>query len=298
MKVVARKACPVPDLFAEHVQAGFSVWPDNMHGDPGIKRTSFRCDDLNRNYYTPVEVAYAVHNALAYADKYVWMWAESFDPWHARMMVYDQPGKWTWQAVPPAFMQALADGRKDKVPVPPARDLSQTGRKWTAAELGPIDDETVFKGLWDKYTFVQDLPRLWRFHTDPRKVGTRWGWASPSLDHRSWPLLRIMALWDEQGVGGYLGDAWYRTWYEAPQLPAGKHVYLAFGSVDESAWVYVNGKLCGVHDINPDIGYQERFVVDVTKALHPGQANLIAVKVRNTIGVGGIWRNVKLVSDK
>lgn len=298
MKGVAMKASSVPKLFAEHVQAGFAVWPDNWHGDPGIKRTSFRTDDLTRNYYTPAEVAYAVHNALAYTDKYVWMWAESFDPWNARAMVYSEPGKWTWQPVPAEFMQALAQGRQEQVPAPPARDLSATVRKWTAAELGPIDDETVFKGLWDKYEFVQDLPLRWRFHTDPRRAGERLGWASPSFDHHGWPMLRIVALWDEQGYAGYLGDAWYRVWYTAPAIPPGKRVYLAFGSVDESAWVYVNGRLCGVHDIAPDVGYQERFVVDVTGALKPGQANLIAVKVRNTIGVGGIWRNVKLVTGR
>lgn len=295
MKVLAMKASPVPQLFAKHVQAGFAVWPDNWHGDPGIQRTSFRCDDLDRNYYTPAELAYAIHNALAYSDKYVWQWAESFDPWNARAMVFQDAGQWEWQPVPEAFMQALAEGRKAVVPPPPARDLGQVGRKWTAADLGPIDDETVFAGLWEQYQFVVDLPLRWRFQTDDRGMGEERGWASPAFDHRSWPLLRIRALWDEQGYAGYMGYAWYRLWFEAPDLPRGRRVYLVFGSVDESAWVYVNGKLCGVHDIDPDVGYQERFLIDVTPALRPGQRNLIAVRVRNTIGVGGIWRGVKLV---
>jgi hypothetical protein len=294
----AMKASPVPKLFAQHVQAGFAVWPDNWHGDPGIQRTSFRCDDLTRNYYTPAELAYVVHNALAYSDKYVWQWAESFDPWNARAMVYDAPGKWAWQPVPEAFMQALGDGRKASVPVPPVRDLGQTGRKWKAADLGPIDDETVFKGLWDKYQSIADLPLRWRFQTDPDDAGLEHGWAQPRFDHRQWPMLRILALWDEQGYAGYLGYAWYRTWYRAPELPPGKRICLAFGSVDESAWVYVNGKLCGGHDIDPNVGFQERFLVDVTGALKPGESNLIAVRVRNTMGVGGIWRNVKLVVAK
>jgi hypothetical protein len=298
MKSVAMKASPVPRLFADHVQAGFAVWPDNWHGDPGIKRTSFRCDDLERNYYTPVELAYAVHNALAYADKYVWQWAESFDPWNARAMVFDEPGKWTWQSVPEAFMEALGEGRKASVATPPARDLGPTMRQWKAADLGPVDDETVFAGLWDQYRFVADLPLRWRFRTDPEDAGAHRGWASRDFDHRQWPLLRIRALWDEQAYAGYLGYAWYRVWCEAPQLPPGKRAYLVFGSVDESAWVHVNGRLCGVHDTDPDVGFQERFLVDVTGALRPGQRSLIAVRVRNTIGVGGIWRNVKLVTER
>lgn len=292
------KASAAPDRFAKHVQAGFVVWPDNWHGDPGYKRTSFRCDDLNANYYTPAELAYALHNALAYSDKYVWQWAESFDPWNARAMVFQEEKKWEWQPVPEVFMQALAEGRKNTVPPPPVRDLSHTGRQWTAAELGPIDDETVFAGLWDRYQFVADLPLHWRFQTDVRDVGKNKGWTSPDFDHRAWPLLRIRALWDEQGYAGYLGYAWYRVWYQAPDLPPGKRALLAFGSVDESAWVYVNGTLCGVHDIEPDVGFQERFLVDVTRALKPGRNNLIAVRVGNTIGVGGVWRGVKLVVER
>lgn len=298
MKTVAMRASSAPQAFAAHVQAGFAVWPDNMHGDPGINRTSFRCNDLTANYYTPAEVAYAVHNSLAYSDKYVWMWAETFDVWHARARVFSEAGKWAWEAVPPEFMQALAAGRQARVAVPPVRDLSKTVRKWTAADLGPIDDDTVFKGLWEQYTPLGDLPRRWRFQVDPERQGESRGWSTSGFDHRAWPWLRILALWDEQGYAAYQGDAWYRTWYRPPQLPAGKRLYLAFGSVDESAWVYVNGTLCGVHDIDPDVGYQQRFLVDVTDALRPGQNNLLAVKVRNTIGVGGIWRNVKLVAER
>ncbi|MFA6108447.1 MAG: hypothetical protein WDA75_06730 [Candidatus Latescibacterota bacterium] len=296
MKQIAKRASSVPDRFGRHVQAGFAVWPDNWHGSPRIGRRSFRPDDLSRNYYLPDELAYALHSALAYSDRYVWVWAESLDLWNRRAMVYDDAGEMTWLPVPDAFLAALTGGRAEEVPAVPWRDSSAATRAVTAKDLGPVDDQTVFGDLWAEHRFLADLPVEWRFATDPDNQGVKRGWAKQRLDDRTWSTLRIGALWDEQGYGGWTGYAWYRLGWSPPALPEGQRLFLAFGAVDESAWVYVNGKLCGVHDINPHVGYKERFLVEVTDQLKPGTTNLIAVRVGNQHGVGGIWRTVKLVA--
>ena len=42
----------------------------------------------------------------------------------------------------------------------------------------------------------------------------------------------------------------------------------------------------------------DRFEVDVTPYVKPGERNLIAVRVEDTTGVAGIWKPVKLVTPK
>jgi hypothetical protein len=91
---------------------------------------------------------------------------------------------------------------------------------------------------------------------------------------------------------------WYRIKVDIPNSAKSKKLFLAFGAVDEAAYVYVNGKLAGFHDIDPHKGYIERFIVDVTRSIKPGEINSIAIKVKNMYGVGGIWRGVKLISAR
>ncbi|HTV62334.1 MAG TPA: beta-galactosidase [Verrucomicrobiae bacterium] len=57
---------------------------------------------------------------------------------------------------------------------------------------------------------------------------------------------------------------------------------LNFGRIDDTGWVYVNGKSVG-HTTDWSLPYS----FDVTKELHPG-ANVVAVVVRNDSGGGGI----------
>jgi len=57
---------------------------------------------------------------------------------------------------------------------------------------------------------------------------------------------------------------------------------LNFGRIDDTGWVYVNGKSVG-HTTDWSLPYS----FDVTKELHPG-ANVVAAVVRNDSGGGGI----------
>ena len=74
-------------------------------------------------------------------------------------------------------------------------------------------------------------------------------------------------------------------------------MYLAFGAVDEQALVYVNGELAGRHELGPE-GWTVPFEIEVTAHLRPGERNVIAVRVEDSLGVGGIWKSVKLVTPR
>ena len=122
-------------------------------------------------------------------------------------------------------------------------------------------------------------------------------WEAVSLPH-SWNAL------DGQDGGGdyYRGIGWYRKQVNIPADYANKTIYLKIGAANIRTFVFVNGKLCGVHN-----GGYAAFMYDITGKLNFGQKNTIAIKVDNSNGIacpplsadftffGGITRNVELL---
>lgn len=286
-----------PAAYRKYVQVGFAFWPDQMAGNPLIGRQSFDVKDISQNYYLPEEAAYAANNSLRYADEYVWVWAESLKIWNNTIMVYDQKGLMHFEPLPAGYVDALSNAKSGVIPAP-AKRVGTAPVTVTVKDLGETDDTVVFGDLWNNYTELGDLPINWKFQPDPDDKGQKAGFYKSDFDDSTWPSMRIRDIWDQQGYPELLGFGWYRVEYQAPKTSLIRHIYLAFGAVDEMAYVYVNGKLAGVHDTRPEIGYKERFLIDVTKLLKPDKINIIAVKVKNAIGAGGIWRGVKLISAK
>jgi Glycosyl hydrolases family 2, sugar binding domain/Glycosyl hydrolases family 2, TIM barrel domain len=70
--------------------------------------------------------------------------------------------------------------------------------------------------------------------------------------------------------------AWYRHTFEVPAAWDGLAVTLKFAAVNYVADVWVNGTYLGYHE-----GGYTPFAFDVTRAVHPGESNLIAVRVDN-----------------
>ena len=68
---------------------------------------------------------------------------------------------------------------------------------------------------------------------------------------------------------------------------------LCFGGVDESAWVWLNGKYVGQHDEGPS-GRDRPFRLDITKEANWGKVNQLTVRVLNTELGGGIWKPVSV----
>ena len=102
------------------------------------------------------------------------------------------------------------------------------------------------------------------------------------------------------GWGNESGNGWYRT--ELPLTAARRgraHKYLHFSACDEDTWVYVNGNLLREHSyattgkILSEI-WLAPFVVSLNDAKLRGD-DLLAVRVLNTEGMGGVWKPVHLV---
>lgn len=134
----------------------------------------------------------------------------------------------------------------------------------------------------------------WRLRVDPEQRGREARWFDPDFDDADWQEVEVGRPWGEFGHEDYIGDAWYRREIEVPDVLEGAGVLkLEFLGVDESAWVWVNGRFVGEHDMGP-AGWDVPFSVPVTDEVSFGQANQITVLVRNTTGAGGIWKPVWL----
>ncbi len=152
------------------------------------------------------------------------------------------------------------------------------------------------------------LPGPWRFAWDPDGVGEQQGWFAADFPDADWPETEISAPWEQLPVGqkwraehgaDYDGLAWYRTGFAAPDDLAGRRVRLIFGAVDEACVIWLNGRriLDRPYPFEGDTdSWQKAFEVDITDAVHPGAGNVLAVRVEDNAGAGGIWRPVWLTT--
>ncbi len=180
-----------------------------------------------------------------------------------------------------------------------SRDEVQAVREVAAAAIWPFHKETVSlreRKDWDheiRVTQTIPLPESdWRFRQDPNADGHLQRWYEPGFDDSDWETFRIGAAWEEQGHS-YDGVAWYRRTFELPPRPDQIGAEIAFGGVDEVAWVWVNGQYVGQHDLGTE-GWDKPFVLDVTEALRWGETNQITVRVYDSAYAGGIWKPVSI----
>lgn len=168
--------------------------------------------------------------------------------------------------------------------------------------LGPLDE--MYLALLEDREGVVDLPVEWDFRLDPSSVGEDRQWHLDESDAQ-WDRLTITSWWGDQlepddqdaaEMREYHGDAWYRTWFDKPTLADAEQLWLHFGAIDESCWVYVNGALVGEQvfdrDVDPDAWNKPRRF-DITEHVREGE-NLLTVKVQALGGEGGIWRGAHL----
>lgn len=98
-------------------------------------------------------------------------------------------------------------------------------------------------------------------------------------------------------ITSYDGIGWYATRVGIPPELKGRRVFLRFGAVDESCWVYVNGKLAGQHLYVKTNDWKTPFEIQIDGAIDWNEERqLVIVRVEDRAGLGGIWRPVWLVS--
>ena len=77
----------------------------------------------------------------------------------------------------------------------------------------------------------------------------------------------------------------------------GRKVFLYFGAVDESCWIYVNGKKAGEHLVVKPDDWRSPFSIEITDCIDwDSPSQVVVVRVEDKSGGGGIWKDVMLVS--
>lgn len=130
----------------------------------------------------------------------------------------------------------------------------------------------------------------WSFRTDPLADAHHKGWFEAGFDDSKWRKLKI-GSWESQGYNGYDGIAWYRIRFTMPPQGEAAGAEISFGAVDESAWVWLNGKYAGQHDIGLT-GWDKPFDLDITNEVKWDGENILVVRVEDTVSAGGIWKPV------
>ncbi|MFH1571089.1 MAG: DUF4838 domain-containing protein [Gemmatimonadota bacterium] len=149
------------------------------------------------------------------------------------------------------------------------------------------------------------LPATWRLRRDPEQVGQAEAWHAAGLDEAGWGAYRtdLRVGWEEQGYPGTDGVFWFRTRVTVPANLRGRHVYLYFGACDEEAWVWVDGRPLGERTVastgrDPSVLWMEPFALEATGRLTAGRDCALAVRVRDSGGMGGLYMPVYAVASE
>ena len=115
-------------------------------------------------------------------------------------------------------------------------------------------------------------------------------WSEINIDMTEWKMMQIPDLWENAGLPGMDGIVWFRKEVELPKAWAGKDLELHLSPVDDIDSTFFNGTFVGTHTI-----WNEPRVYTIPNELVKAGNNIIAVKVRDDQGGGGIWGDPELL---
>ena len=121
------------------------------------------------------------------------------------------------------------------------------------------------------------LNGLWEFSAGNNPAAPPSEWETIRVPHGPWRIaygnfFNAGKTWDPENHVG-----WYRTRFFVPAEWSAEGTSVRFEAVFHYAEVYVNGVYCGGH-----LGGFDRFTVDLSSAVRPGQVNEMAVMVKDT----------------
>jgi sialate O-acetylesterase len=123
-------------------------------------------------------------------------------------------------------------------------------------------------------------------------------WAASDFDDSNWDEIFVPGKWEDQQYRDYDGYAWYRTKVKYTK-DLGPYLVLLLGRIDDIDQAFVNGQLIGgTGNLVPgeswhvDTGWEHRefrgYYIPAG-LLKQNQENVIAVRVYDSGGIGGIY---------
>ena len=114
-----------------------------------------------------------------------------------------------------------------------------------------------------------------------------------SLDDSKWKTMRVPILWESAGLPGFDGIVWFRKTIELSEAQASGECVVSLGPIDDQDITFVNGEKIGATDL-----YNEPRDYTVRAGVFKPGKNVIAVRVLDTGGGGGIWGDASQMSLK
>lgn len=116
-----------------------------------------------------------------------------------------------------------------------------------------------------------------KVHADPQ-------FREPAFDDSNWPKMQIPSLWENQQLPNLDGVVWMRKSVIISKADAGKEASIELAKIDDQDVTYINGVEIGTTN-----KYDEKRVYKVPAGVLKEGNNIIAVKVIDYSGGGGIW---------
>ena len=155
----------------------------------------------------------------------------------------------------------------------------------------PISQDPTYDHEIIKLKTVKLPANNWAFRTDPKNIGHIEKWFAEKYNDAGWKRISTDDFWEKQGFPGYDGIAWYRVKFKMPPKMKCLAVEISFEAVDESAWIWLNGRYVGQHDVGPE-GWKIPFKLNITSEVDWNAENILAVRVKDTEKAGGIYKPV------
>jgi len=131
------------------------------------------------------------------------------------------------------------------------------------------------------------------------QTGDNQAWADPDIDDSKWKAIEVGVPWEEAGYADYDVYAWYRIEFTVPERWQQQNencpLSLSMGYIDDADVTYFNGQQVGATgSLPPDYKtayYTQRFYLVPTSLVRWGQSNVIAVRVYDDDGNGGLYKD-------
>jgi hypothetical protein len=128
------------------------------------------------------------------------------------------------------------------------------------------------------------------------QAGDDAAWSAPGWDDSAWKDTLVPSRWEAKVLPDYDGEAWYRFSFTVPaDLVADwkdKPLAIALGSIDDADETFLNGRRIGASGEFPpkaETAFNVPRLYSFDRA-HLAERNVLAVRVSDWGGFGGIWR--------
>jgi sialate O-acetylesterase len=130
----------------------------------------------------------------------------------------------------------------------------------------------------------------WKFHLNDDVA-----WSKENVNDADWEDIIVPSTWEAQGFHDYDGFAWYRKNFQLPKNFNDDDLMILLGKIDDMDEVFINGELVGRTGrmsrqwASNDEWSRYRTYEIPEGLLKPGKSNVIAVRVFDQHGDGGIY---------